>query len=172
MITDGYWRLELFCNMQKIRFWSLMNRVLRTSHNEHRINREILYFAVAIRKIIEDDKEARAISRQYKWKEPPLEVMRKRVPVRKFPYNSEDGFVGHTVSASDYDNQNAENIQLDLDILCNKIIHSYIWSVVYSDKRVYGVAFASDKEKTKELYLLKIEDWLKVLQFCADKATV
>ena len=174
MIVDGYWRLDLFYSKQRIKFWSLINRVVRSSRNEHRINREILYSAVVIRKIVEDDKDTRAEIRKLKLREPPLETLKLRVPVANYPFIGDEDFVLHKMIPDYYDYKKATEIKLDIDILCNKIIHSYVWSIVYSDisKKIYGVAFASDKEKNKELYLMKVEDWLKAVQFFTDKATV
>lgn len=154
-----------------MKFWSFVGRFIKTNLNEHRINREILYSSVVVRKIVDDCKEARSISRQHKWKEPPLEVMHYRVPLKEYPYIG-DGFVAYRVTVEDYDYKNAKDIKMDLDQLCNKIIHSYVWSIVYSGKEVYGVAFASDKEKTDKLYLLRLSDWLDTLQLCIDEACV
>lgn len=58
------------------------------------------------------------------------------------------------VEGCDY--EKVEGIKLDLGTFCNKIIHSYIWTIVYSRGKVYGIALASDKEKAKELYMLKL----------------
>ena len=171
MITDGYWRSELFFSKQKLRFWSFINRYIRSGLNEHRINREILYSSVVIRKIIDDCKEARSISRQCKWKEPPLTVMHYRAPLKEYPYTG-DGLVAYKVTVENYDYKNAKDIKMDLDQLCNKIIHSYVWSIVYSGRKVHGIAFASDKEKTDKLFVLKISDWIDVLQMCIDEACV
>ena len=171
MITDGYWRLELFYIKQRIMVWSFIDRYIRSYHNEHRISREILYSSVVVRKIVDDCKEARSFSRQHKQKEPPLEVMRYRAPLKEYSYTGDD-FVTYRVSVEDYDYSKAKDIKMDLDQLCNKVIHSYVWSVVYSGKDVHGVVFASDKEKTDKLYLLKLSDWIDMLQYCIDEACV
>ena len=56
--------------------------------------------------------------------------------------------------------------------MCNKIIHSSIWSIVYDGKRMDSMAFSSDKEKTSEAYAIKLEDWLNMLQFVSNNAAV
>lgn len=172
MIVDGYWRKELSSSRLKLNLWSFFNQVIQTKRFEHSINKEILFSAVVIRKIIEDDKIARAEIRQNKMKEPGFELVKYRVPIRTYPFIGDELWISHKVSVEDYDNESAQEIKLDLDILCNKIIHSYIWSIVYLGKKTYGVGFASDKEKVEKLYLLKMSDWIDTLQFCINEANV
>ena len=76
------------------------------------------------------------------------------------------------MAVEDYDYEKVEGIKLDLGTLCNKIIHSYIWTVLYSRGKVYGIAVASDKEKAKGLYVLKLRDWIEVLRFCSEHASI
>lgn len=172
MITDGYWRLELFHNKQKIIFWSLIDNTIMSEHNEHRVSREILYSAVAIRKVIDDDKEFATEATKINTEKLPLEVMNLKVPIKRIPFNGDKDFILHKFITDNYDYSKTEKIEMDINYICNQIIHSYVWSVVYSNKKLFGVLFASDTKKDKEIYLLKIEDWLEVLQFCVEKATV
>lgn len=173
MINDGYWRYELFIRRHIIRFWSLINRLCYSKRNEHRVSKEILFTAVIVRKIIEDDKEIRAVSRKNKWEEPPLETMKYRIPVWQLPYIGEADPIGYNFVASDYDYESAKNVQYDLSIMCNKIIHSNIWSIVYDGrKRMDSIAFSSDKEKAKESYVIELKDWLNMLQFVSNNAAV
>ena len=98
--------------------------------------------------------------------------MRYRVPVLKYPFIGDEEWIYYNMAVEDYDYEKAEEIKLDLEKLCNKIIHSYIWTIVYSHGKVYGIAVASDREKAKEIYLLKLADWIEVIGFCSEHASV
>lgn len=163
MIADGYWNLELFYRRLSILFWCFINRLFWSKHNEHRVSREILFSAVILRKIIEDEKEIRALSRKNKMKEPRLETLKAKVPVWRLPYKGEDEPIGYRFVSSDYNYDEADNRTYDLDFVCNKIIHSSIWSVVYENRSINGIAFLSDREKQKESYYICIKDWTNLL---------
>ncbi len=169
MINDGYWRLELFFQRCIISFWCFINRFVFSPHNEHRISRGILYSAVIVRKMIEDDKGIHSTARQYKLSEPELIAMRYRIPVWQLPFIGESEIIGYRFVASNYDYSNAKNSQYDLNIICNKIIHSSLWAIVYEGKRVDSIAFSSDKEKTTEAYVVKIKDWLDMLKYISEE---
>ena len=172
MFLDPYWQKELYRHRVKLQFWMHVNFGLLQKLTEHTISREVLYSATIIRKLIEDEKEARTITRENHWHEPPLRMMHYRVPVLKYPFIGDEDWVYYNMAVENYDYEKVEEIKLDLDILCNKIIHSYILTVIYSSKRVYGIAVASDKEKTKLIYMLKLTDWIDVVKFCSEHASI
>lgn len=119
--------------------------------------------------MIEDDKDVHSAARQYKMIEPNLVAMRYKVPVWMVPFIGESEVVGYRFVASNYDYSNAKNVKYDLNIICNKIIHSSLWSIVYEDKRVNSIAFSSDKEKTTEAYVVRIKDWLDMLKHVSEE---
>ncbi|MBR5642439.1 MAG: hypothetical protein IKW92_09955 [Firmicutes bacterium] len=172
MFLDHYWQKELYRHKIKLQFWLHTGGKLLRNLIEHSISREVLYSATIIRKLIENEKEARTISRKNQWHEPPLQIMRYRVPVLKYPFIGDEEWIYYNMAVEDYDYEKAEEIKLDLEKLCNKIIHSYIWTIVYSHGKVYGIAVASDREKAKEIYLLKLADWIEVIGFCSEHASV
>ncbi len=57
MIFDGYWRLELAQSKTRLRLYKMISRFIHTDYLYHKINKEILLSAAAIRKIIEDEQE-------------------------------------------------------------------------------------------------------------------
>lgn len=172
MFLDPYWQKELYRHRVKLQFWMHTNGRLLRNLCEHSISREVLYSATIIRKLIENEKEVKAISRKNQWHEPPLQILHYRVPVLKYPFIGDEEWVYYNMAVEDYDYEKVEGIKLDLGTLCNKIIHSYIWTIVYSRGKVYGIAVASDKDKVKELYMLILWDWIEVLRFCSVHAAI
>ena len=59
MIFDGQWKRELRKLSREIAFWRKMTMFSHIA--EHRLNRAILYSAIILRKIIEEEKEAKEI---------------------------------------------------------------------------------------------------------------
>ena len=167
MFLDSCWQKELHRHKVKLQFLMHTDGKLLRSIFEHSISREVLYSATIIRKLIENEKEVKAISRKNQWHEPPLQILHYRVPVLKYPFIGDEELVYYNMAVEDYDYEKAEEINLDLVTLCNKIIHSYIWTIIYSHGKVYGIAVASDKEKEKEIYVLQLRDWIEVLSFCS-----
>ena len=92
--------------------------------------------------------------------------------MRKIPFIGDKDFIFHRIDAEDYDYSSATEIKYDLAVFCSKIIHSYVWSCVYKDKWIYAIAFASDTDKEKEIFLLKVEDWIKTIEHCLTYATI
>ena len=168
MIADGYWRLELFFQRCSIQFWCFISRYFFSRHNEHRISRGVLYSAVIVRKMVEEDKEIHSSSRKHKMAEPELIAMRYKMPVWTLPFIGECENTGYRFIAADYDYENAKNAKYDLLFICNKIVHSSVWSIVYDGKRVDSLAFSSDKEKNAEAYVVKIDDWIAMLKYISE----
>ncbi len=60
MILDGYWKRELIHNKRSLKFWLKVGSVF-DKHAEHQVNKAILYSAVIIRKMFEDEKRAETV---------------------------------------------------------------------------------------------------------------
>ena len=58
MILDGYWKSELHRYTLQLRFWSSLCR-WTGSFAEHQVNKYLLYSAAIIRKLIEDEVDAK-----------------------------------------------------------------------------------------------------------------
>ena len=58
--------------------------------------------------------------------------------------------------------------------ICNSIIHSYVWNLAYSEgkRETAGFLPASDREKDKKLYFVKICDWIGYINYCKEKCNV
>lgn len=173
MILDGYWKRDLIKIKRQLKFWSSRSGYILHEYIEHRINRCLLFSAAIIRKIIEDEADAETIMKHDNMPLPPFRILRSTVPLTAYKHVDEEKFfVNSRLILSDYDTKSAEQIELPLTQVCNQLIHSYVWGVVHSEKRVYGVMTASDWFKEKEAYLLKIEDWITALEFVIENCNI
>ena len=74
MILDGYWKLELKKSIDALRFWRKVAGLLHTEFFDHQVNRQILYSAMIVRKIIEDEKWAKKDLQDSSLPMPPLPI--------------------------------------------------------------------------------------------------
>ena len=171
MILDGYWKHDLRRIKSELIFWSKWGF---GDYAEHQISRGLLYSAAIIRKNAEDEKDAERAIEKVQLPMPPLPIIKICIPVKRYRHIDPDKFFVNTrVLLEDYDLQHAESDQLYLSQVCNQIIHSYTWAVVYSGKRyIYGVLVASDREKEKDNILLSVADWINAIQDVIDKSTI
>ena len=57
MIFDGYWRLELAQSRMRLKFYHFISKFIYSEYLHHKVNKEILLSAAAIRKITDDELE-------------------------------------------------------------------------------------------------------------------
>lgn len=174
MILDGYWKKELLQNKRSLKFWLKLGRI-HSAYVEHQINKAILYSSVIIRKMFEDEKGAETEFKKDPKLMPDLELLKHKVAVRVYPFTGDKNFIAPRVAPSNYDYEKTVIEEIELNKLCNQIIHSYIWSVAYEHtpkRKIHSVLFASDLEKTKVLYMLKPKDFIKAIDFCIEKGTI
>ena len=141
---------------------------------DHQVNRQILYSAVIVRKIIEDEKCAKKDLKASTLPMPPLAIFHSEIKVIEYPYVGDNDFIGFRPWADNYDVDGRTASVLPLEYACNSIIHSYVWSLVRYEKKKDIAAFvmASDKYKAQCMYLIMLDDWLDKLQLCLDSCHV
>ncbi|MBR4779838.1 MAG: hypothetical protein IK014_00595 [Lachnospiraceae bacterium] len=181
MILDGYWKKELKHISRQLCFWTKHRLFYNDRYIEHKVNRAFLFSAAIIRKIIEDEKDVENTIKKHNqvddekpWSIPELPIIKIKVPIIKYKYIAEDKFfVNSRVFIRDYDTKNSSGEHISLDCVCNQIIHSYAWQVVYKDmKNVHGVMMASDWYLEKEAYLVTVSDWIKVINTVVNKSCI
>lgn len=63
-----------------------------------------------------------------------------------------------------YEVQDAQKTIKPFSYIVNQIIHSFVFSFVFNDQsRLDGVIFNSDRSKNKQLYMMRIRDFIDVL---------
>lgn len=175
MLQDGYWRKDLYEIKKQLEKCCKYKNIYLTNKDkvEHTINRGLLFSAAIIRKIIDDEKEAEEIEKELKWEPAPYKILHYTVPVKEYYHIDDDKFfVNSSIVLSEYDTKNGKAIDVSLKELCNQFIHSYVWGIVHNNKQIYGAIFASDKQKDKSAYLLKIEDWIETVKFVAENCHI
>lgn len=171
MILDGYWKQDLHQIKSRLVFWCRMGFA---DFAEHQINRGMLYSAVIIRKIVEDEKDAEGTVKKHQWPKPALPILKITVPIVRYQHTDKDNFFANSrVFLDDYDMKNGQADDLPLMQICNQIIHSYAWAVVYQGKNgIYGVLLASDREKETDIILLTVSDWINAIQRVIKEANI
>lgn len=174
MILDGYWKLELKKSIDALRFWRKVAGVIHTDFTDHQVNRQILYSAVIVRKIIVDEKWAKKDLKDSTLPMPPFAILHSEINMIEYPYVGDKDFVAFRPWTDDYDVDGRTTGKLMLEHACNSIIHSYVWSLVRYEKKRDLAAFvcASDRYKSNCMYLIMLDDWLDKLQFCLDNSHV
>ena len=174
MLSDGYWKLELKRTIRVLRFWRKMAGGLQTARLEHQINRQILYSAMIVRKIIENEKWAKNDLKDSTLTMPPFPILHADIKVIECPYTGDKDLVGVRPWLDNYDVDGSRSSKLMLEHACNSIIYSYVWDLVRYEKKkdIAGFLCASDRYKSKCMYLIMLEDWLEKVQFCLDNCSV
>ena len=171
---DGYWKKELNRIQNQLAFWRYCRFSVFQNYAEHRINQGLLYSAVIIRKIIEDEKDAEKTLRKHQMPIPELPVLKISVPATRYQHTDEGKFFANSrVFLGDYDLQDGQAVSMLLAEVCNQIIHSYAWAIIRRGKsRIHGVLVASDREKEKDIIMLAISDWIRAIQEVIENSTI
>ncbi len=181
MILDGYWKKELKHISRQLSFWTKHKLFNNDRHIEHKVNRAFLFSAAIIRKVIEDEKDVEKTIEKYNQvgdektcSVPELPVIKIDIPVIKYNHIAEDKFfVNSRVFIEDYDTRNPSRENISLVRICNQIIHSYAWQIIYKDiKNVYAVMMASDIFLEKEVYLITVKDWIEAINNVVKKCCI
>lgn len=63
-----------------------------------------------------------------------------------------------------YEVEYAQKINKPFSYIVNQIIHSFIFSFAFNDEdRLEGILFNSDRSKKKQLYMIKVQDFIDAL---------
>ncbi len=172
MILDGYWKSELHRYTLQLRFWSSLCR-WTGSFAEHQVNKYLLYSAAIIRKLIEDEVDAKNEFQNSEYGIPELALLHYELPATEYPFDGDKDFILHKVVTDNY-NAGSRNVTVEAKIICNSIIHSYVWNLAYSEGKrgTAGFLTASDREKDKKLYFVTISDWIDYINYCKEKCNV
>ena len=173
MILDGYWKRELLRNKRSLKLWLRLSHVFYF-YAQHQVNKAILYSAVIIRKMFEDEKGAETEIKKTSMPMPPFKILKYKVNVTVYPFSGDKDFVVERVIPENYDYKKAVTEEIELNKLCNQIIHSFVWSVAYSEglNKIHSVLFASDKAKAEVMYLLKPDEFIKAIDFCIENGNI
>lgn len=167
MILDGYWKRELFRNKLSLKLWLKLSAIGFRNYADHKVNKAILYSAVIMRKMFEDEKTAETQVKNSNAMMPPLRLLKYKVKVNVYPFTGDKNLISEYPWPDDYDFKNAVTEEIELNKLCNQILHAYSWAVVRrkGSKRISSVMFSSDRTKTELLYRLDPREFIKAIDY-------
>ena len=168
MIFDGRWKWELQKLSWSISVWCRLS--VFHDFAKHQLNRAVLYSAIILRKVIEDEKETGDIAGKMGVALSKRETVHMVLSAIKFPYIEEgDWTIRGKFGVSNYGT--GETVLLTAKEICNQLIHSYVWSIAHqsSNNRFAGFLVASDTAKKKFLYYISFNEWQKILQLVIAK---
>lgn len=132
MILDGYWKLELNRYARRLKFWGRLCGGTGT-YAEHQVNKYLLYSAAIIRKLIEDETDAKKQIENSSLPMPELALLHYELPAVEYAFDGDEEFILHKVIARYYQSGN-RNVTVEAKMICNSIIHSYIWNLAYQSE--------------------------------------
>lgn len=117
---------------------------------------QFLYSAIIVRKILEIHK--------------PPKIENYKIEVLRYPYINPSEPASPMMWAADYDSANCVQEKVKLRKICNSIIHSYVYNVLYQQHQkpqcMTYIGVASDFDKEKHVYVIFIKEWLDCLTCC------
>ena len=169
MLIDHHWKSELKRLCHEITFWK--NATVFYEYAKYRLSRSLLYSAIILRKMFEDEIEVESISKEKRWQLPKLTIINSETKAIRYSYTAEyEWMVRGKLCASDYGK--GSDVSLRTKDVCNWLIHSYVWGIAhYTDERKYaGFLVASDYDKGKFVHFISFDEWIKLIKFVLENA--
>ena len=170
MIFDGRGKWELQKLSWSISVWQRLP--VFHSFAEHQLNRAILYSATVLRKVIEDETEAEEIASTVGISLSKQETTHAILTATRYPYTAEEGWtVRGRVCIPAYGA--GQTVAIKAKNICNWLIHSYVWSLVYYSKRSGGKGFlvSSDFDKEKYVHFVSFDEWQRLINLAITHGT-
>jgi hypothetical protein len=147
------WKKELSTQARKLK---LLKHKYWFNSISHKVDRAILLSAIIIRKLIESDKLSNSAD-EYKLQ---AYTYAPRRHVDKLHRWVEDG---------DYEWGEHKKVLIPAKDICNSIIHSYTYSLYFTESRkLVGFFVSSDFDRNKLLYEVDFDSWIKYLEYIAN----
>lgn len=169
MLIDNHWKPELKRLCREITFWK--KRTAFYKYAEYRLSRALLYSAIILRKIVEDENEVKAILKKNNCLMPKLTVINSEIKSMRCPYTAEEGWTMRgKLCAQNYGK--GTEISLQTKDVCNWLIHSYVWGIAHymNEKKYAGFFVASDFDKEKFVHFISFDEWIKLIKFMVENA--
>ena len=159
MILDRRWKNDL--KVIKIKLEIISKLKIKSSLIEHLVKKYYLYSAAIIRKTYEYQKENEPTKKIDNF----LYLIDYKVKVLSYDYIGDGDYVCYNLDKSDYDFSNSISCDIAVNCVCNQIIHSVVFSVIYDfDKNtICGISVSSSNFKYKKMYLIKIEEYINLI---------
>lgn len=123
------------------------------------IEKAIFYSAFIIRKLIDCD---RLSTEADEWS----------LQIEKYPTLREFNRIHHFVEEGSHDWENGQNVTVKAKNVCNWLIHSYVFALLFDNGAVTSFAVSSDFDRNEILYVIDLNDWIKYMEFVASDDVV
>ena len=155
MITESYYYKNYLIRASKIlRGYKLIKR-WNPVRCGHVVEREIFLSMYLIRKMIESQKVTDQVAGM-------------KIKTKCFPVKNDCIVTRHSSFDKKYNLEAVSTKYLDLSYTCNQIIHSYVFEIVLSEKKIpFYVVICSDRKRNAELYMLKINQVISMIEAIA-----
>lgn len=163
MIFDGHWKWELEKLSWSISLWRRLP--FFQGFAEHQLNRAILYSATILRKLIEDETEAKEIAKTAGLSLAKQKTTHAMLMATRYPYTAEKGWTVRGIfRTGDYGPGNT--VSLKSKDVCNWLIHSCIWSLAKNATRkcYSGFLVASDFDREKFIHFITFDEWQRLIK--------
>lgn len=173
MLLDGYWKHEIKKSISSIRRWHWLSGVIHGGWIEHQLNKQILLSGIVVRKIIEDEDNAKKEIEKTELPMPPFRILCHPIEVTAYPFVGDKDWIIERVIADNYGYPLGTE-SLSLKVICNQIVHAFVWGLPHESKkdRIIGFLVASDREKDKKIYLVSFDNWIEALKFCYNNCNI
>ena len=150
------WKRELIRQKHFLNLYSKLKWTERRfAKHAHKIDLSLLVSAIIIRKLIESDNLSDDAD-NYKLN---VVVYNPRKHIDKLHKWVEDG---------DYEWGECQDLSVPAKTICNSLIHSYAYCPEFSEQdKLSGFSIASDFDRNKLIYEVKLSNWIAYLNFIA-----
>ena len=161
MIYDSYiWKQDLKKELVKFKkfIYTTKIQVKPPESNKFFLRIEKFFFVTAY--VIRKLNEANKLSD---------ELVSTTLPIVKYPRKNKDkrlDFLNYYYPERFFDYKNKQEMNLNCLVLCNYLIHSFIFNPIFDEKEwnVIGIQVTSDKSKLEALYYITLNDYFKFLE--------
>lgn len=150
----------------------------------HKLQLNIFFSATVLRKNLEEENEYISFINKYRnspFYEKPiknnwyvlfnLQIDTQKILITKDPMDDWTAYF-KDFCVEDYNLSTVQKDKQKLNDVCNWIIHSYIWALgnITNSPRISGFFVSSDRTKEECIHFILIEDWITILNHCAENA--
>lgn len=158
MIYESYpWKQDLQRRKNLMLKYNTAERFESNSESTYTvIEKAIFYSAFIIRKLIDCGTKLSDEAEKYTLKASTIKPLKRIDKLHRQP------------DERSYDWEKEKNVTVSGKNVCNWLIHSYVFFVVFNeDDVIESFCVSSDFDRNKNLYRISIDEWLKYMDFIA-----
>jgi len=170
IFSEIYWKKELAHTYRCLVVYSKMPD---RSYDflERKVSNALILSAVLIRKLFAYIEESYNFGVEEKYEKLYRStLLNMKIDTISFEYTSEEEMIYEHYFSALYSDGQKES--LNIKVLCNQIIHSYVWNIVHDKGKICGFIVSSDKYKDKVAFYVDIYNWIDAIKACVEETRV